>query len=73
MLYCEMYSFLQYKPHPHAEHFANRVYWYALGKPGSNSDFKQKINTGGIFCFLVAMSSPESHCLFFFFYSIEVV
>lgn len=65
MLYCQMYSFQQYKAHSHAEHFTNRVYWYALGKPGLNSDFKRKINTGGVFCFLVAMSSSESHCSFF--------
>lgn len=48
MLYCQKYNFRQYKPHPHTEHFANTVYRYALGKSGLNSDFKQKINTGGI-------------------------
>jgi len=43
MLYCQKHNFRPYKPHPHTEHFANMVCWYALGKPGLNSDLNRRL------------------------------
>lgn len=49
MLCCQNYSFGQNKPHVHTERFASTGCWYALGERSLSNDFKQKINTGGIF------------------------